>query len=71
MEKHEKDEKLKHGEGFKNNKHFRDDGPYQRVLDTIPEEEMEKARNAFKQYKFTDNVNSNLVLDYNLFIPEN
>ena len=71
MEKHEKDEKLKHGEGFKHNKHFRDDGPYQRVLDTIPEEEMDKVRNAFKQYKFTDNVNSNLVLDYNLFIPEN
>ena len=48
-----------------------EDDTYQTVLDTIPQEEMNKARNAFKQYQFIDSVNSSLVLDYNLFIPEN
>ena len=48
-----------------------EDGSYQRVLDTIPKEEMDKARNAFKQFTFNDTVNKDYVLNYNLFIPEN
>ena len=48
-----------------------EDDSYQRVLDTIPQEEMDKARNAFKQFTFNDTVNKDYVLNYNLFIPEN
>lgn len=33
-----------------------EDDTYQTVLDTIPQEEMNKARNAFKQYQFIDSV---------------
>jgi len=40
-------------------------------IDTIPKEEMNKARNAFKQYKYIDTVNNSYSLDYNLFIPTN
>ena len=40
-------------------------------IDTIPNEEMNKARNAFKQYKYVDTLNNSYILDYNLFIPEN
>ena len=40
-------------------------------IDTIPNEEMNKARNAFKQYKYIDTKNNSYILDYNLFIPEN
>ena len=40
-------------------------------IDTIPKEEMDKARTSFKQYKYNDISNSNYSLDYNLFIPEN
>ena len=40
-------------------------------IDTIPNEEMNKARNAFKQYKYIDSLNNSYILDYNLFIPEN
>ena len=47
------------------------DDSTQSVLDTIPQEEMDKARNAFKQYTYIDSVNSSYVLNYNLFTPEN
>ena len=40
-------------------------------IDTIPKEEMNKARNTFKQYKYIDTVNNSYSLDYNLFIPAN
>jgi predicted peptidase len=40
-------------------------------IDTIPKEEFEKARNSFKQFNFTDPVNSSKILFYNFFIPEN
>ena len=40
-------------------------------IDTFSKEEMDKARNAFKQYKYTDTINSSYILDYNLYIPEN
>ena len=40
-------------------------------IDTIPKEELDKARNAFKQYKYIDNVNKSYSLEYNLFKPTN
>ena len=41
-------------------------------IDTIPKEEMDKARNAFKQYQYNVTYNNiNYTLDYNLFKPEN
>jgi len=39
-------------------------------IDTIPPEEMKKARESFKQYNFTGDDPSK-VLSYNLFVPEN
>ena len=53
------------------NKDSDKDDSTQSVLDTIPQEEMDKARNAFKQYTYIDSVNSSYVLNYNLFTPEN
>ena len=44
----------------------RDDDPYN--LDIISEEELNLARNSFRQDNFTD---SNKSLQYNIFIPEN
>ena len=41
------------------------------ILDTISSEELNKARDSFKQYIFTDSKDSSKVLDYNLFIPDN
>ena len=41
------------------------------VLDTISSEELNKARDSFKRYSFTDIKDSSKVLQYNLFIPEN
>ena len=41
------------------------------VLDTISSEELNKARDSFKQYSFTDSKDPSKVLHYNLFIPEN
>lgn len=41
------------------------------VLDTISSEELNKARDSFKQFTFTDTKDSSKVLLYNLFIPEN
>ena len=40
-------------------------------LDTITKQEMDKARNSFQQFKYTDSENSSYTLDYNLFIPAN
>ena len=40
-------------------------------IDTIQKEEMDKARNEFKQYKYIDTVNNSYSLEYNLFIPKN
>ena len=41
------------------------------ALDTISSEELNKARDSFKRYSFTDIKDSSRVLQYNLFIPEN
>ena len=38
------------------------------VLDTIPSEELNRARDSFMQFNYTEN---NAFLSYNLFIPEN
>ena len=38
-------------------------------IDTIPNSEMNKARESFKQYQYIDTVNSSYILEYNLFIP--
>lgn len=38
-------------------------------IDTIPNSEMNKARDSFNQYQFIDTVNSSYILEYNLFIP--
>ena len=38
-------------------------------IDTIPNSEMNKARDSFKQYKYIDIVNSSYILEYNLFTP--
>ena len=40
-------------------------------IDTIPNEEMNKARNAFKHLTYNETTNGNYSLDYNLFIPKN
>ena len=48
-----------------------EDKDYPTELDTIPSEELNKARDSFKQFNFTDTINSSKVLSYNLFIPEN
>lgn len=40
-------------------------------LDTIPVEELDRARKSFKQFNFTDIVNETKYILYNLFIPEN
>lgn len=37
-------------------------------LDTIPSEEMDKARKSFKQYRYENNTK---IIDYNFYIPEN
>ena len=42
------------------------DNPYE--LDTIPSEELKKARESFKQFKFTKDSK---YIDYNLYIPVN
>ena len=53
-----------------NDKEENYDDPYQ--LDNIPKEEMNKARNSFKQYVFNyDTQNLQKTINYNLFIPEN
>ena len=51
------------------NKEEEGDSPSE--IDTIPKEEMDKARKAFKQEKYIDNINSDYELDYNIFIPPN
>ena len=81
MEKNEKDEKPNQGfdknknpdfhSGFKPPKFPKEDDALKGVIDTIPQEEMDKARNAFKQFKYIDTVNNSYTLEYNLFIPEN
>jgi len=38
-------------------------------IDTIPNSEMNKARESFKQYQYIDTLNSSYILEYNLFIP--
>ena len=43
-----------------------DDSYYE--LDTIPSEEMERARKSFKQYKYENNSK---IIEYNFYIPEN
>lgn len=45
------------------------DDPYN--LDTIPKDELNKARNSFHHYYYNDGENPNIILPYNLFIPEN
>ena len=46
-----------------------DDDPYN--LDIISEEELNLARNSFKQDNFSDSKYSTKFLQYNIFIPEN
>ena len=75
MEKNEKDEKPNQGfdknknpyfhSGFKPPKFPKEDDALKGVIDTIPQEEMDKARNAFKQFKYIDTVNSSYTLEYN------
>ena len=45
------------------------DNPF--TLDTIPEDDLNSARNSFHQYYYNDGENPNIILPYNLFIPEN
>ena len=81
MEKNEKDEKFSQGfdknknpdfhSGFQPPKFPKEDDALKSVIDTIPQEEMDKARTAFNQFKYIDTVNSSYKLQYNLFIPEN
>ena len=40
-------------------------------IDTFTKEELDKARNAFRQFNYIDTINDSYILDYNLFIPEN
>ena len=47
----------------------KDDDPYN--LDIILEEELNLARNSFRQDKFSDSSVSTKFLQYNIFIPEN
>ena len=46
-----------------------DDDPYN--FDIISKEELNLARNSFKQDNFSDSKDSNNFLQYNIFIPEN
>ena len=43
-----------------------DDSYYE--LDTIPKEEMDRARKSFKQYRYEKDSK---IIDYNFYIPEN
>ena len=61
-----KDEK-KEEEDNEKDKNY-DDDPTQ--LDTLPSEELNKARNSFIQDNFIDIKNASNILYYNLFIPE-
>ena len=44
------------------------DNPYE--LDTISKEELDNARDSFKQYNFSDSFDNSIILSYNIFIPE-
>ena len=39
-------------------------------LDTINSEELNKARNNFKQYTYIDTIDNSIVIKYNFFIPK-
>ena len=55
---------------FRNNNSDDDDfSPSE--IDTFTKEELDKARNAFRQFNYIDIINNSYILDYNLFIPEN
>ena len=55
---------------FRNNNSDDDDfSPSE--IDTFTKEELDKARNAFRQFNYIDTINDSYILDYNLFIPEN
>lgn len=41
------------------------------ILDTIPKEELDKARNSFNQSSFIDTVDTSKIINYNLFLPKN
>ena len=56
---------------FKKDKDTKDNYDYPTELDTIPSEELNKARNSFLQYNFTDIGYTSKVLPYNIFIPKN
>ena len=56
---------------FKKDKKSKQNNESNTEIDTIPSEEMDKARKSFKQYNFTDEEDSTKVLSYNFFIPEN
>ncbi len=40
------------------------------ILDTINPEELNEARNSFKQYTYRDTIDPPKILKYNFFIPE-
>ena len=41
------------------------------ILDTIPKEELDKARNSFNQSSFIDTVDTSKIINYNIFLPKN
>ena len=54
---------------FKKDTESNSDDP--RELDTISSEELNKARNSFKQFRFNDTIDKEKFIPYNLFIPKN
>ena len=56
---------------FRNNNNSDDDDLSPSEIDTFTKEELDKARNAFRQFNYIDTINDSYILDYNLFIPEN
>ena len=56
---------------FRNNNNSDDDDFSPSEIDTFTKEELDKARNAFRQFNYIDTINNSYILDYNLFIPEN
>ena len=56
---------------FRNNNNSDDYDFSPSEIDIFTKEELDKARNAFRQFKYTDTINNSYILDYNLFIPEN
>ena len=43
---------------------------YSDIIESVSNEELNKARNSFKQYIYEDTIDSSKTLPYNIFIPE-